>query len=239
MAEKDIREKLNLAHRTVRMLTSPHIPPSRAQRRYDLVVTYVDGEGKSGQYYASKYAEENLISTQCVIGQADFARRAQELERERGPLTGIVIVDDVVATGESLRDNLRSFLAANPMISDRSIPVVVVVLFATATGEQLLREAIVCEMGTNVDLRVCEHIDAGLQAFGECEAWASESEAERAYSLVRTLGARVYKRRPLGYGDLGLLVVFPQTVPNNSLPILHSHAKGSERWDPLFPRPVN
>jgi hypothetical protein len=239
VAEKDIREKLNLAHRTVRMLTSPHIPPSRAQRRYDLVVTYVDGEGKSGQYYASKYAEENLISTQCVIGQADFARRAQELERERGPLTGIVIVDDVVATGESLRDNLRSFLAANPMISDRSIPVVVVVLFATATGEQLLREAIVCEMGTNVDLRVCEHIDAGLQAFGECEAWASESEAERAYSLVRTLGARVYKRRPLGYGDLGLLVVFPQTVPNNSLPILHSHAKGSERWDPLFPRPVN
>src|SRR5215471_17381903 len=25
----------------------------------DVVVTYVDGEGKSGHYYASKYAEEN------------------------------------------------------------------------------------------------------------------------------------------------------------------------------------
>jgi hypothetical protein len=221
------------------MLTSPHIPPSRAQRRYDLVVTYVDGEGKSGQYYASKYAEENLISTQCVIGPADFARRAQELERERGPLTGIVIVDDVVATGESLRNNLRSFFAANSLIIDRNIPVIVVVLFATAPGEQLLREVIVHEMGTNVDLRVCEHIEAGLQAFGESGAWASESEAERAYSLVRALGTRVYKNRPLGYGDLGLLLVFPQTVPNNSLPILHSHAKGSERWDPLFPRPVN
>jgi hypothetical protein len=239
VSEKDIREKLDLAHRTVRMLTSPQIPKSRAQRRYDLIVTYVDGEGKSGQYYASKYAEENLISTQCVMGQADFARRAQELEMERGPLTGIVIVDDVVATGESLRNNLRSFSAANSVIIDRKIPVIVVVLFATASGEQLLREAIVHEMGTNVDLRVCEHIEAGLQAFGESGAWASESEAERAYSLVRALGARVYKNRPLGYGDLGLLLVFPQTVPNNSLPILHSHGKGSERWDPLFPRPVN
>jgi hypothetical protein len=239
VAEKDIREKLDLAHRTVRMLTSPHIPPSRAQRRYDLVVTYVDGEGKSGQYYAGKYAEENLISTQCVIGQADFARRAQELERERGPLTGIVIVDDVVVTGESLRNNLGSFLAANPVITERNTPVIVVVLFATATGEQLVREAIICEMGTNVDLRVCERIEAGLQAFGDSGAWASESEAERAYSLVRTLGARVYKKRPFGYGDLGLLLVFPQTVPNNTLPVLHSQAKGSERWDPLFPRPVN
>lgn len=239
VSEKDIREKLSLAHRTVRMLTSPYTPRSRAERRYDLVVTYVDGEGKSGQYYASRYAEENLISTQCVIGQADFTRRTQELERERGPLTGIVIVDDIVATGESLRTNLRGFLAANPVISERSIPVIVVVLFATATGEPLLREAIVHEMGTNVDLRICEHIEPGLQAFGEGAAWASGSEAERAYSLVRTLGARVYKKRPLGYGDLGLLLVFPQTVPNNSLPILHSQATGAERWDPLFPRPVN
>jgi hypothetical protein len=148
-------------------------------------------------------------------------------------------VDDVVATGESLRNNLRSFLAVNPVISERAIPVIVVVLFATASGEQLLREAIVCEMGTNVDLRVCEHIDARLQAFGESGAWVSEMEAERAYSLVRSLGTRVYKQRPLGYGDMGLLLVFPQTVPNNTLPVLHSHAKGSVRWDPLFPRPVN
>jgi hypothetical protein len=68
---------------------------------------------------------------------------------------------------------------------------------------------------------------------------ASESESERAHSLVRTLGTRVYKKRPLGYGDMGLLLVFPQTVPNNTLPILHSQAKGSEQWDPLFERPVN
>jgi hypothetical protein len=239
VAEKDIREKLNLAHRTVRMLTSPHIPPSRAQRRYDLVVTYVDGEAKSGQYYAGKYAEENLISTQCVIGQADFGHRVQELERERGLISGVVIVDDVVATGESMRNNLRGFLAQNPVITERGIPVIVVVLFATVEGEQHLREIIIREMGTNIDLRVCEYIETGLKAFGNSGAWASESEAERAHSLVRGLGQRVYKKRPLGYGDLGLLLVFPQTVPNNALPILHSEAKGSGRWDPLFPRPIN
>jgi hypothetical protein len=239
VSEKDIREKLNLSHAAVRRLTNPRIPASRAQRRYDLVVTYVDGEGKSGQYYASKYTEENLISTQCVIGQSDFARRMQELERERGPLTGVVIVDDVVATGESLRTNLRSFLADNPLISERKIPVIVVVLFATAIGETVLREAMIAEMGSNIDLRVCEHIDKTLEAFGDHVGWVSEAEAESAQGLIRALGARIYKNHPLGYGDLGLLLVFPPTVPNNSLPILHSPAKGQDRWEPLFPRPVN
>src|SRR5262249_15019266 len=100
-------------------------------------------------------------------------------------------------------------------------------------------EAIVREIGSNSDIRVCEHIEPGLQAFGENGAWSSRSEEDRAYSLVRTLGERVYKKRPLGYGELGLLLVFPRTVPNNSLPILHSRAKGAERWDPLFERPVN
>jgi hypothetical protein len=239
VSEKDIREKLHQAHATVRRLTNPRIPPTRAHRRFDLVVTYVDGEGKSGQYYASKYAEENLISTECMIGQADFARRMQELEREHAPLTGIVIVDDVVATGKSLHTNLRSFLAANPVIGERKIPVIVVVLFATVSGEQFLRDAIIADMGSNIDLRVCEHITTKLQAFAENGNWASETEAERAHSLVRDLGARIYKTHPFGYGDLGLLLVFPQTVPNNSVPILHSPAKGLDRWDPLFPRPIN
>jgi hypothetical protein len=239
VSEKDIREKLNLAHATVRRLTNPRIPPTRAQRRYDVVVTYVDGEGKSGQYYASKYAEENLISTQCVIGQSDFARRIQDLEKARGKVSGIVIVDDVVATGGSLLTNLRGFLVENPMIRERMIPVIAVVLLATTTGESVLRDAMVTEMGNNIDLRVCENAETTLQAFGDQKAWASVAEAEQARSLVRSLGARIYRNHPLGYGDLGLLVVFPQTVPNNSLPILHSQAKGTDRWEPLFRRPVN
>jgi hypothetical protein len=43
------------------------------------------------------------------------------------------------------------------------------------------------------------------------------------------------------FGGLGLLLVFPTTVPNNSLPILHSYAGSGSRlgWKPLFRRVVN
>jgi hypothetical protein len=239
VSEKEIREKLRLAHGMVRQVASAYTPKNRAERRYDLVVTYVDGEGKSGQYYASKYAEENLISTQCVIGQADFANRMAELEKQRGPVTGVVVVDDVVGTGHSLRENLRKFLAENPVIATRKIPVITIVLLATVPGEQSLRDAI-AEMCQHMDLRVCEHIDDTLFAFGKRSSlWSSDVEAERAASLLQNLGRRIYKASPLGFGGMGLLLVFPQTVPNNALPLLHSAAKGALPWIPLFPRPVN
>jgi hypothetical protein len=240
VSEQEIREKLRLAQSMVRMQTSGRTPTSRAERRFDLVITYVDGEGKSGQYYASKYAEENRISTQCVIGQTDFTSRLEELENQRGPVAGIVIVDDVVATGKSLSENIKTFLVANPSIIDRGIPVIAVVLFSTVEGEQQFRDEMTSKMGQNVDLRVCEHIDKRMLPFSAGSAlWGSEVEAERASSLVRALGSQIYKNNPFGYGDLGLLLVFPHSVPNNSLPILHSAAKGPRSWEPLFQRPVN
>lgn len=240
VSEKEIREKLQLAHGMVRQVAGAYTPKSRAERRYDLVVTYIDGEGKSGQFYASKYAEENLVSTRCVIGQADFANRMDELEKQHGRINGIVIVDDIIGTGNTLKKHLAEFLAKNPVVQERKIPVVVVVLLATSAGEDFLRKAIAGGIGANVDLRVCEHIDDSLTAFGETKPiWASEAEADRARGLVQTLGRRIYRSNPLGYGDMGLLVVFPNTVPNNTLPILHSSAKGSEAWEPLFLRPIN
>jgi hypothetical protein len=239
VSEKEIREKLRLAHGMVRQVASAYTPKNRAERRYDLIVTYVDGEGKSGQYYASKYAEENLVSTQCVIGQADFANRMAELEKQRGPVTGVVVVDDVVGTGHSLQENLRKFLAENPIIATRKIPVITIVLLATVPGEQSLRDAM-AEMCPHMDLRVCEHIDDTLFAFGKRSSiWSSDVEAEQAASLLQNLGQRIYKGSPLGFGGMGLLLVFPQTVPNNALPLLHSAAKRALPWIPLFPRPVN
>ena len=70
--------------------------------------------------------------------------------------------------------------------------------------------------------------------------WDTQEEKERAKAFVADLGARVYKSQPLGFGGQGIMLVFPNTVPNNTLPILHSASKsGQKPWRPLFPRPTN
>jgi hypothetical protein len=94
----------------------------------------------------------------------------------------------------------------------------------------------------DIEFRSCEILPKEAFAFPpETTVWAYAGEEARARALCVDLGSHIYQRNPLGYGGMGLLVVFPTTVPNNSLPILHSHSRqGSGRtWKPLFERVVN
>ena len=95
--------------------------------------------------------------------------------------------------------------------------------------------------------RVSDILAALTVPYGDLNALLSarrEIAGSLNHSIVRQYAgpfSRIYQHHPLGYGGLGLLVVFPTTVPNNSLPILHSHSRTSSqhRWEPLFPRFTN
>jgi hypothetical protein len=77
----------------------------------------------------------------------------------------------------------------------------------------------------DIDFRSCEIVAPEAFAFPPSKGvWKSEDEEARAKALCVQLGGRIYKANPLGYGKMGLLIVFPTTVPNNSLPILHSYS---------------
>ena len=93
----------------------------------------------------------------------------------------------------------------------------------------------------DIDFRCCEILGRESIAFpDDRSSWGSREEFERAKALCIDLGSRIYKQNPLGYGGMGLLIVLPTTVPNNTLPILHSYARANseEPWIPLFLRPT-
>ncbi|RUU22748.1 hypothetical protein EOD10_05775 [Mesorhizobium sp. M7A.T.Ca.TU.009.01.3.2] len=240
VSEDETREKLRTAHSIVKRYTSPFTPESRTHRRYDIVVSYVDGPAKSGSRYADRYAEENLISTTSVIGSEGFSQRISEYEEKRGiTVNGVVIIDDIAATGAGLSENVEKFVQSNAQIlKDRSITVVVVTLLATREADARLRESLSRMHGVDIDFRTCEVLEDRHFAFRPNNGiWADQTEADRAKNLVTTLGREIYKNEPLGFGDMGLLVVFNDTCPNNSLPILH--ASKTSTWNALFERPKN
>ena len=114
----------------------------------------------------------------------------------------------------------------------------IITLLGTRAGDELVRETLASCKYEDVDLRCCETIESRHFAFDYgSKIWLSLDEEERAKKLVTDIGTTISKTEPLGFGNVGLLVVFYDTCPNNSLPILHSH--GSEGWHPLFERPKN
>ena len=71
------------------------------------------------------------------------------------------------------------------------------------------------------------------------EARIFEDEGERAFAqdVMLQIGRQLVPQSPLGYGDMGALVSFHNTVPNNTLPVFWSAGKANGReWRPLLPR---
>ena len=92
-----------------------------------------------------------------------------------------------------------------------------------------------------LDFRAGELLDENASIFnGQKGVFASNEEKDRAKALATDIGATIYKTNPLGFGGQALNIVFPSTVPNNCLPLLHSRSKKSQLpWYPLFERLVN
>lgn len=236
-SEAHIRERLRTAHTFVRNSIPPEIQTNRNQRRNDILVVYVDGEGKSGSAYAAMYAEENRISAKAICSLSSFDEKIDDHARTHGRPAAIVVIDDIAASGNSLEGNLRSFVSTHSAaIGDAKLRAISIV------STQAAYDRLVNALGSfevDSDFRACEVVGDEHQAFpSDKTGWQSEEMWERAKALCNQIGASIYHRNPLGYGDMGLLIVFPTTVPNNSLPILHSHSKAGSKlvWAPLFHR---
>lgn len=237
-SEALVREKVREAFAVIRPSLPVQIMRSLNERRSDIVITYVDGEGKSGQAYATLYAEENKINVSNIISQVDFARRFAEHESKNGPAAAVVIIDDIAATGESLSANVLRFVSDLQEVLSK-VKVRVVALAATSDGQRLILGRFAKVQNLDLDFQTCQIL--GPESFAlppDKSGFGSEDEWERAKSLCSDLGSKIDKRRPFGFGGLGLLVVFPTNTPNNTLPILRSYSKAGlgKVWRPLFER---
>lgn len=242
LSEADVLERIRTAKLVVLGLAEVAVRRKATERRNDIVITYVDGEGKSGQKYASLYAEENLVATSAILPPSSFPEAYRRHVALHGKPKVIAIVDDMVGTGESLSSNMKKFHDENLEILTADGPhVLAFALLATTDGQQAVLQAFSKLEYPRIDFRAGEILSANASIFsGDKGVFASAQERDSAKAVATDIGATIYKNAPLGFGDQGLSIVFPTTVPNNSLPLLHSRGKGSPpHWRPLFERLVN
>lgn len=245
--EINIREKLRLIQDMLRKYLPLRENSKPNFKRRDVLISYADGEGKSGQYHASKFAEENKYPVSSIISMDSFTSKAERYEqKEATTVNAILFVDDIAGSGKSLSTNVASFIEENKdFIKERSITILVTVLVSTQKGESKISKEITKiaeEHDIKLEFRICEILDDNQYAFPESGLgfWEDETEYHKAKTLCRKLGTYVSKRAPLGFQEAGLLVVFPDRCPNNSLPILHAATNSEQlKWKPIFERPLH
>ncbi len=242
LSEADVLDQIRSARLTVIGMVDAAVRTKATDRRNDIIVTYVDGEGKSGQKYASMFAEENLISVKCILSPIDFGQAYRIHTEKNGAPKVIVIIDDMVGTGKSLAANMKTFHDHHLSELPEDGPLVLAfALLATKEGQQTMLRELSKLSYNQIDFRAGELLDENASVFsGDRGAFASSDDRDRAQALATDIGATIYKRSPLGYGGQALCIVFPTTVPNNTLPLLHTFSKrAGPQWRPLFERFVN
>ena len=130
---------------------------------------------------------------------------------------------------DGLKDNLETLKLANA----RGIRIIVVVVVGFGRTRDRLNRFMAAN-GLEGDVYFCDELGVEDKVFSdESTIFADSLERDRARQVAESKGVTLERRHPLGYGDTQSAVVFYQSCPNNTLPILWS-AKGG--WSPLFPR---
>lgn len=242
VGQDEIFTRLRQAGQVIREALGVPTRRSKAERRSDVVLTYVDGEGKSGQRYAAQYAEENKIDVGGILPPSSFKESFEAFQAKYGVPKALVIVDDIVATGGTLSEKITTFVQEHcALLDEAQLLIELYSLFATDAGRTRVQETLTDLPYPNLNFRAGEVLAPSLFAFHEPRGvFDSADNRDRAKALATDIGVTIYRGQPLGVGGHALLLVLPETVPNNSLPLLHSASKDAERpWRPLFERIAN
>lgn len=229
----------NVHDRIVAREIPPLLRESKTTKRRDLLVTYLDGPGKSGATYAKAYAKENGLLMESVVEPGKVLRRLN-LESDRP--NAIVVVDDLSGTGKTIASSLEQLLGGEigNHLSSHKIPFFIVVLFATEEAENNIQSTLDRFPNIKSFLQSGEILTDENRAFRDESIgfWENEKMRDRAKALCNRLGTGLYKD-PLGFGSQSLLIAFPDTCPNNCLPVIFASRSTGNQWAALLPRPTS
>lgn len=199
----------------------------------NLCLTYVDSDLKSGAHAAREL--RNMMRP-GKSGPASEMTAWMRNHVDNDPM--IVVVDDFAGTGATLAKGLQRFREQlDSKMWRRYVDegrISVFVMFAFPEAIENVRAS--CKGLNVVAATTLSDEVRGLSE--EAAIFENESELKFARDVLLQIGRELYPSAPLGFGDLGSLVAFHNTIPNNTLPIFWSNGQVGERpWSPIFPRP--
>jgi len=206
----------------------------QGKRVSNVLVSYLDRIGKSGVEYSKYFIEENSILARNSIEKNKIL---EKLNNPENKFKYLVFVDDFLGTGNSIIESVKKLKKDYPEIFKKDIEI----LIGIVTGFQSAKELVEQELDKinikNIKIIICQPLDKKDKCFSnESRMFANSDEKRNAKDLCLDKGYLLSKNAPLGYGGCESIVIFPETCPNNCLPILWAENKN---FKPLFKRKIN
>lgn len=205
----------------------------REFKRKDIIVSYLeDTPAKSGSEYAKLFADENNIFFKNILAPDKLERY---LENNKN-ITSVLFIDDFIGSGSSAIDNITRLYELYPKVFSNNE---LTFHYGVVSGFQEAKHRILTRMKRlkiNLLIHMCDILDESDRIFEDSsKLFTAPRERYAARTICYHHGANLEKHYPLGYSNGQALIVFPKTIPNNSLPVLWSENKD---WKSLFPRPL-
>lgn len=201
------------------------------RKRSDIIVSYLDKVAKSGADFASLYAEEADI----YVGNVIEKHKLNEELKKRMDIKAVIFIDDFVGTGDQASSNLKEINDILSDIKEQNLKVIFVAVVATKDGWTKVKAAVET-FNIPMEIHYCEILNETEQIFNEnSNVFPDISERELAKITATKYGKLLVKDNPLGYGGVGVSVVFERSCPNGTIPILWAENK-THNWFPLFKR---
>lgn len=201
------------------------------RRKDNLYLGHVDSETKSGATTARDLAKR-MSPGKC--GAVEGMHTWVHGHLDHDPI--LVIVDDFAGTGNTLVKGLeRLWLLDKSLFSELAEKGRMICCLQTAFPEAIEE---IKRRFSQVQILTMTTFGDEVRAFApEANIFEDEGERKFAEDVMLQIGQQLVPQNPLGFGNMGALVSFHNTIPNNTLPVFWSTGTANGReWKPLFPR---
>ena len=231
------RHALTQMHAMVRQKALEHdfdiyLGPRRQPQ--NIYITHSDSVGESGSALVTLYRYQNNIPERLCGGPNKIFTAVGKNAQTK---VIVICVDDFIGSGQSATEQLAkltSRLHQIPRWGDR-----VLFIYATVVGFEKGMKCIEEHIGQEIIVLSYKVLTEADRAFSpENSIFDTAEERNRAREIAHRIGSVLEKDNPLGWENSQALVVFPDNIPNNTLPIFYKQGVeyNGQLWRPLFPR---
>ncbi|OQA00755.1 MAG: Archaeal ATPase [Planctomycetes bacterium ADurb.Bin401] len=231
-SENNIRDKMKVAHGIVvrHFIERVEEKEKGKRKKSNILISYLDGIGKSGAYYAKIFADENEIYYQNIVERKEI----KNVLSEKPDIQALVFIDDFVGTGNSACEYFKKL---DQECGDTLKNTNLIIFFIVVSGfqeSQMEIKGFLDKLSLPIKVHILDPLDESAKVFSDKSLiFTDQVDRHKALNICQQYGARLVKDAPLGYGDVQTTIVFADNCPNNSLPILWAESK---EWKPLFKR---